>query len=277
MKECKVRLYIAITAFICFVAIPLAINALFKIPAPCPLFEAEWEAGEAMGYVSGSLTFIGTMFLGWVSWKQNRDLQKKQDDTFIAENSCIVLLGNVNFKIGQKNAVTLSTHSETIACSDTLFEDAQGCRSFECEITLQHIKNIPVVVRVLSATIFVDNQIAEFTKYDDYFTRVAVFKEYSKFNLTLLMPAKEKQEIGNLINGGNYPVNLEIKFEVVSDRYVSTTLKCRSTLSHCGIKNNARYASNDDASMSFGYGSKILKQSDINFRVQEAQNGQAKI
>lgn len=218
MKRRTVLLYMAVATVICFVIIPLVVNWLFKQSAPLSILKAEWEASDALGYVCGMLSFIGTTFLGWVSWKQNQNLLEKQDDTFIAENSCTVLLGNVNFKIGQKNACSLHIHPEAIACSNNLTENVYDCRSFECEITLQHIRNIPILVRVLDASILVGNQNAEFTKYDDCFTSIAVFKDYSKFNLTLLMPSKEKQVIGNLINEGKYPIILEVKFEIVSDR-----------------------------------------------------------
>lgn len=60
---------------ICFLGIPILLNWLFKTPAPAPVLAAEWSAGDALGYVGGTLAFIGAMFLGWNTWKQNRDLQ----------------------------------------------------------------------------------------------------------------------------------------------------------------------------------------------------------
>lgn len=270
MKRSKIWLSIVIAAIICFGLIPLIVNWFFKQATLMPILKPEWEAGEALGYVSGILSFIGTMFLGRVSWKQNQDLQKKQDETFAAENSCTVLLDKVAFKIGNQNACNLNIHPETIVCSSEQLQKGYGWESFECEITLQYVKNLPVLVRVLSASIFVENQVAEFVKYDECFTKVAAFKDYCKFNLTLLVSAEEKQKIGNLINQGIYPIALEIKFETVSDRYVSTTLKCRSTLEYCGgVKYGIKYSSSEDTSMSFGYGSRVLEQSEIKYRVQD--------
>lgn len=103
------------------------------------------------------------------------------------------------------------------------------------------------------------------------FTRVAVFKDYSKFNLTLLVPTNEKKIVGAYVSEGKYPITLSVKFEIVSDRYVSTTLKCRGVLRCCGNENEAKYASNDDTSMRFGYGSNILEKSEIKYRVQEEE------
>lgn len=272
-KECKCKIckYLVITAIVCFAVIPFAINWLFKQSAPVSILEAEWEASDALGYVSGMLSFIGTMFLGWISWKQNHDLQKREDNSFIAENSCAVLLDKATFKIGDNTACNYELHPETIAKSNALPENVYEWKSFECEITLQHMKNIPIVVRVLSASILVENQFIEFTKYDNCFTRVAVFKNHSKFNLILLVTAKEKEIVEAYVGKGKCPITLAVKFEIASDRYVSTTLKCRSTLKHCGIENEAKYASSDDASMCFGYGSKILVESEIQYRVQDKE------
>lgn len=271
MKRKQILLYIVVAIVICFVIIPFIVNWLFKQSAPIPILKAEWEAGEVLGYVSGILSFVGTMFLGWVSWRQNQDLQKSQDDSFIAENSCAVLLDKATFEIGQKTACNYELHPETIVKSEALPENVYEWKSFECELTLQHTKNIPVVVRVLSASIFVANQFLEFTKYDDYFTRVAVFKDHSKFNLTLLVPAKEKQLVGGYISEGKYPITLEVKFEIVSDRYVSTTLKCRCVLKCCSNEIESKYSSSGDTSMSFWHGNRILKESEIKYRVQDQE------
>lgn len=280
MKKRKIFLYIIVSAIICFVAIPLVVNWMFKNSAPLAILQAEWGADEAMGYVSGMLSFIGTMFLGGVSWKQNSDLQKRQDETFIAENSCGVLLEKVDFTIEPKSACRPELHSETIVCSKSLSENEHNCRSFECEITLQYTKNIPVLVRVLNVTMFVGDQVAEFSKHDDCFTKVAVFKNYSKFSLTLFMTAKEKEAVGTIIKEGKYKILLDIDMEIVSDRLVSTTLNCRTTLQHCDASNKAEYTSHDAASMSFWYGNSILEQSEIKYRVhikERQSNGQDEI
>lgn len=270
MKKRKIFLYIIVSAIICFVAIPLIVNWMFKNSAPLAILQAEWGAGEAMGYISGMMSFIGTIFLGGVSWKQNNDLQKRQDETFIAENSCGVLLEKVNFRIGPQNACNFELHPETIVCSNRLTENGLDYKSFECEITLHHTKNVPVLVRVLSAFMFVGNQIVEFEKYDDCFTRVAVFKDVSKFNLTLLMPIKEKQLVGKMIMDGKYQITLAINLELVSDRYVLTTWKCRSILQYSNSSNEIKYTSCDDASMGFWYGNRIIEQSEIKYRVQQS-------
>lgn len=65
--------------------IPFVINLLFKTPAVNELFQAEWDAGDALGYYGAVLSFIGTVVLGALALYQNhiikllidRDMKKK--------------------------------------------------------------------------------------------------------------------------------------------------------------------------------------------------------
>lgn len=77
MKHRKgIIITIIITAIICFVAVPLGVNYAFHHVAPVDMLAARWEASDALNYITTTLAFIGTFFLGLVAWKQNTDLQK---------------------------------------------------------------------------------------------------------------------------------------------------------------------------------------------------------
>ena len=71
-----------ITVIICFVAVPLGVNYVFRHMAPVDILAARWEASDALNYIATMLAFIGTFFLGLVAWKQNTDLQKIETNTF---------------------------------------------------------------------------------------------------------------------------------------------------------------------------------------------------
>ena len=177
---------------ICFLGIPILLNWLFKTPAPAPVLAAEWSAGDALGYVGGTLAFIGAMFLGWNTWKQNRDLQNRQDDSFIAENSCMALIDKVEFKGFSQKCVNFDCHSEAIAVTDISDASVQDYGTFECEILLHPTKKSPVVVRVLNAFLLVGNHPLNFGKYDECYTRMAIGKNGSRFNLTFAEKYGEK-------------------------------------------------------------------------------------
>ena len=56
--------------------IPFIINVLFKIYSPIYLFEAEWSAGDALGYYGDVLAFMGTVVLGALALYQNHIIKR---------------------------------------------------------------------------------------------------------------------------------------------------------------------------------------------------------
>lgn len=253
---------------ICFLGIPILLNWLFKTPALAPVLAAEWSAGDALGYVGGTLAFIGAMFLGWNTWKQNRDLQNRQDDSFIAENSCMALIDKVKFKGFSQKCVNFDCHSEAIAVTDISDASVQDYGTFECEILLHPTKNSPVVVRVLNAFLLVGNHPLNFGKYDECYTRMAIGKNGSRFNLTLVMSPDDKRLVAPFIKAGRHEITLETQIELVSDRYVSTILKCRSTFKPKQCPDGLKYSSDEDTTMCFWYGNRIVEPSSLNYRFQ---------
>lgn len=253
---------------ICFLGIPILLNWLFKTPALAPVLAAEWSAGDALGYVGGTLAFIGAMFLGWNTWKQNRDLQKRQDDSFIAENSCMALIDKVEFKGFSQKCVNFDYHPEAIAVANISVTSVQDYGTFECEILLHPTKNSPVVVRVLNAFLRVGNHPLNFGKYDECYTRMAIGKNGSRFNLTLVMSPDDKRLVAPFIEAGRHDITLETQIELVSDRYVSTILKCRSTFKPKQCPDGLKYSSDEDTTMCFWYGNRIVEPSSLNYRFQ---------
>ena len=279
-KQFVFVLALAVAVTICFLVVPLLINWLFKKTAFIPLFEAEWSAGDALGYVGGALAFIGTMFLGWISWKQNRDLQKKQDDMFIAENSCTVLINKMKFKRLNQKVTNLNEHSETIVTTDIQVTSFFAYESLECEVSLHQEKNSPVIVRVLSASIFTESESFIFKKYDEWFTMIAIGKNDSKFNLTFIMSPDDKRVIESEIKEKRHEIIFEAQMEFVSSQNVSTILKCRSSLKPLPCSDNFEYSSDENTTMCFWYGNHIIAPSTIKYRYQiseEKQNGQDEI
>ena len=60
---------IALSVAIIFLPI-MVIHLLFKIQSNCYWIEAEWEAGEVLGYFGDVLSFIGTVVLGYIAIAQ---------------------------------------------------------------------------------------------------------------------------------------------------------------------------------------------------------------
>ena len=71
--------------------IPFMINILFKFTAPTRLFEAEWEAPDALAYYGALLSFLSTSLLSMLALWQNEKLQKLEE----SRESPILLCQNV--------------------------------------------------------------------------------------------------------------------------------------------------------------------------------------
>lgn len=264
----KVVICLVLSALICFFIVPVIINCLYRINMPIEIFQAKWEESDALSYTAGVLSFLGTMFLGWVSWKQNQILQKKQDDTFIAENSCMVLINDVVFRNMTHKAVNFDIHPETIVVT-TSAKTAQSpldYGSFECIIKLRHTKGYPVVVRVIEATLQAGNKILRFVKYDNCFTRVAISEDISRFQLTFVTSQSEKNVIGPSILDKTKSIFLNIKLELVTDKNVSTILACRNMLQPKEEADETIYVSDPKEAMSFWYGNSIISSESIQYR-----------
>lgn len=270
MKTSKVVVTIALMAILCFVAIPLVINLLFEGTAPCETLQAKWSAGDALGYAAGSLTFIGTMFLGWVSWKQNQTLQAREDESFIADNSCMVLIEKMVFHDLQRKAINIPEHCETLLCDDADAIQNNKYSTIECDITLKHIKNYPVVVRAIRGFLQIGNDMVALEKIDDFYTRLAVQNNKSQFQLTTFLSSVNITKIKKAIRKGDFKIKINLEVELISNERVSTQLKLRSTL----YKENAdetaiNYNSQEDSSMVFWYGNNIVSLDAIRFRKKE--------
>lgn len=70
---------ICILVFISLAGVPFVINLLFKVNSNISFLEAEWSAGDALGYYGAVLSFIGTVVLGALALYQNHIIKTEAD------------------------------------------------------------------------------------------------------------------------------------------------------------------------------------------------------
>ena len=122
MKE-KTKIIIILLSSVIGVllVIPLIVNGLFMIEAPCKLFAVKWYVSDALSYIAGSLAFLGTSFLV-------RELQTQMEVQ--------VLQGRVRMEAGKKQPVLLEAgmsarYSETDEDLQVLQEADENCLSWK--------------------------------------------------------------------------------------------------------------------------------------------------
>lgn len=70
---------ICLVIIIVLIVIPFFINVLFKVDTNIRLLQAEWSAGDALGYYGSVLSFVGTVILGALALYQNYIIKQEAD------------------------------------------------------------------------------------------------------------------------------------------------------------------------------------------------------
>ncbi|MBR5826120.1 MAG: hypothetical protein IKY78_03440 [Clostridia bacterium] len=78
-KHKALFIIICVMIFIALIGVPFAINLLFKVDTKINVFQAEWSAGDALGYYGAVLSFLGTVILGALALYQNHIIKEEAD------------------------------------------------------------------------------------------------------------------------------------------------------------------------------------------------------
>ncbi len=85
-KHKKITIFLII---MCIFAPVLVINFLFKINSNCYWIEAEWEAGDVLGYFGDVLSFLGTVVLGYIAIAQTEKANQMNKELLEIEKNRI--------------------------------------------------------------------------------------------------------------------------------------------------------------------------------------------
>ena len=76
----KTIFFIILINALIILGVPAIINICFKNAAPAGWLEAEWSAGDALGYYGDVLGFLGTVLLSALALYQNYEIKKASDE-----------------------------------------------------------------------------------------------------------------------------------------------------------------------------------------------------
>lgn len=80
LKKHKVAFaVICILVVFALIGVPLLINILFKVNTGISVLQAEWSAGDMLGYYGAVLSFLGTVVLGALALYQNHIIKEEAD------------------------------------------------------------------------------------------------------------------------------------------------------------------------------------------------------
>lgn len=187
IKKNKVLfIIICIMVFIVLIGVPFGINLLFKIQSNINIFEAEWTAGDALGYYGAVLSFIGTVVLGALALYQNHIIKQEADSRalLIEKREHIENMPKFHmqfrgcFGFGSKIEFLISNISENIAYDIRIYD----IRIREKETTLWE-----------SEKVYNKASLASKNEYK-VCTDSPEIKDVDEFSLTACMSCKDKYE-----------------------------------------------------------------------------------
>lgn len=254
----------------CFCIIPVTINKLFKIPAWNEWFHVQWQPEDSLSYVGGVLSFIGTMFLGWVSWTQNQSLQHQQEDAFIAENSSAVFLERILFYHLDKTICSFNLHPECLLATSVNTKTPLDYSSIECVIELTRQNSVPAAIRVVKTEVYTEKSVFEFHAIDDCYSRTITGLEVSRFQIALIMSHKEKQDFGEIFRSPSFDISITL--EIISDKYISSLLKCKSSLRRLTAGEIIIFEAEKETTRYIWYKSNIVSRNSITYRTESTED-----
>ena len=186
-KSNNKRIRIILVIFILIVAVPILINVLYKY------FNGDktlWDASSLLSYYGTVISTIGTIFLGYVAWKQNERLLSLEERNFLTENSVISLLEEINIQGINGLACNLDNHLEQVVVTDDALKEIENIYSSISVICkfkpMNNMKHIPVVhVESVSITSCqISNEIESYIhakEFDNKYSNVAMSGLYDQF------------------------------------------------------------------------------------------------
>ncbi len=239
MKKSKYVL-LSLCAVCVTVLIAFVVNILFKIKTDS-LLSAEWSAGDALNYVAAMIGAISTFILSLIAYKQNEKLQQMEDNNYIATNSCMILIKQIQIKPQANIPVNYELHTEQILQEK---DNEDNCPSgYSVEVRFKKISEslqaTPSLIHVSRCTLFVGSESLESDLWLESvrkgYTRTAIFESDIAFNCTLLVAKNKQEKFESAIKVQNNKLTIEIEFNIITDKYVMTRCKCRA---HCEYQNS---------------------------------------
>lgn len=249
--------------------IAFVVNVLFKFKTDIA-FSAEWSAGDALLYAGSMVGAVSTFMLSLVAYKQNEKLQKLEDNNYIAANSCMVLIEEIQIEPRAAIPVNYELHTEQIL--KEIENTDEYPIGYSMDVKLKKIDvsvpATPSLIYVSKCTLFVGNKEKNTLESNiwsenvrDGYTRVAILESGIAFNCKLLVSRDNQKKFEEDIKAENNRLTVEFEFNIITDKYVMTKCKCRA---YCDYQNSSGVITwHSEKPMVFFYGHKMKSRDEI--------------
>lgn len=227
-----------LTTVIFVFGIPLLINIAYSLGRKQALIITEWEAADVLSFYGAIVGAAGTIVLGIVAWQQNARLLKIEENTFLASNAGSALVTEVTIKGAKSVVCNLEQHTEQIVITEKVKTESNPLKygSFTIQCKLEPIDKVQHVAFVKVNTVTITAATAEAKKVtiisaettSEQYSRVAISKDFDRFELTVIMSKEEKNAFLIAVKNRNSIMEVNMELCLVTDKYVETELMCRA-------------------------------------------------
>lgn len=215
------------------VAFLIITQVLFSIPAPIRFFDAAWEAGDI-------ITFVGTIVLGFVAWRQNARLLKVEEDTYVNSNGCIALIKSIEIRDSPVEGC-----EKQILVPPKMLEPQGNLEKGTCDIilvvslsvdapnvTLAHINSIDITLN--AGNPLTDNKMWEIKALPlmGNYVRVGIGEDTIVFQVVIKQPSEDAYSLFSELKRTRAKVedslNVDIDLQLITQKGVMTRMKCQA-------------------------------------------------
>lgn len=270
--------------------IPLLIDIAYLLGHKRALIITEWDAADVLTFYGALVGAAGTIVLGIIAWQQNARLLKIEENTFLSSNAGSALVTEMTIKDVKSVVCNLEQHTEQIVITEKVKTESNPLKygSFTIQCKLEPIDKVRHVAFVKVNAVTITAATAE-TKIvtiisaettSEQYSRVAISKDFDRFELAVIMSQEEKKAFLNAINNSDSMMEVNMELCLVTDRYVETELSCRANFANPSYDDEEEIyshfmTSSENVPMCFWRGASCKNKQDIQIKsiAEGKQNG----
>lgn len=172
-----------------------------------------------LSYISGALTFIGTMYLGWVAKTQNDELLKREDENYLANNSCMAITRSIQLE----ERVPELDWEEPIYLSQKR-QGSQDSVFLHAKLIADYTGQCPVYGRIVYLKMFFGGT-QEYTR-GDKFSLLRISFDQVELEFNVAVPKKSYNDYVKNLSNLEDSFMVHLKYMLVTDKMVSTEIGC---------------------------------------------------
>ena len=245
-KENRLSLKMIIFIIVVFVFAGIAvINGLFHIP----LIDTEWGGGDALTFFGSIFSGVGTIILGVVAWKQNERLLVIEEDNYLYNNTCAILITKIDLDPHYHRVTGLDSYSGLVLESNV--EDiGEVFDKLHVYLFAKNLDSFPAFVRMDSLYLRIEdneNYIdISAIKDEDSYAVVSNNEDGSIIECVIKVKQGYCKAIREMWDETSCDIIVDAHITLVTNKYVASEVEVRTSQKVSGSKYNGERNHKED-------------------------------